>query len=135
MKGLAASMNPSSYLTLKRFNFELIINDEFQDPLCGFGPEIAAFSGHNVVEAINLEILVQTDSQCTTDDRWSVLDTVLATGFPMLSQVSLNITISVFSCDGTILQKKLAKLPEEKFPWLSRNSRVMFKFSTEVYVI
>lgn len=127
-------MNLSSFSTLKRFYFELIINDDIQDPLCGFGAEITAFSGHNVIEEINLEILVQTDCQCTTDDRWGMLDSVLATGFPMLSKVSLNITISVFSSDGTILQENLNKLPKEQFPWLSKNSIVMFEFSTEVHL-
>ena len=135
LTGLTASMNSSSFSTLKKFHFELILNDDIQDPLCGSGAEMAAFSGHNVIEEIHLDILVQTDCQCTTDDRWGILDTVLATGFPRLSQVSLNITISVFSLDGTILQQKLNKLPEEQFPWLSKNSIVMFKFSTEVYLV
>jgi hypothetical protein len=130
--GLAASMNPSSLSTLRKLHFDIFVNDESEDPLCGIDAEITCFSKHNVIEEIDLTVNVQTDCQCTTDDQWGRLDAMFSTGFPRLSQVSLNIKIAVFCSDGLVLQEKLKKLPEEQFPWLSKNSTVMFKFSTEV---
>ena len=133
--GLAASMNPSSLSTLRKLHFDFFINDESEDPLCGIDAEITCFSKPNVIEEIDLTVNVQTDCQCTTDDRWGRLDAMLSTGFPRLSQVSLNINIFVFGDDGLVLQEKLKKLPEEQFPWLSKNSTVMFEFCTEVVLV
>ena len=128
--GLAASMNLCPLL--RRFYFSFFVEDDIQDPLCGICDEFTALSEHNVIEEIILEIAVQADCQCKTDNEWRKLDDVLSAGFPRLSQVSLSIEIYVASCDDTILQKKLDKLPEEQFPWLSKNSIVTFNFSTEI---
>ena len=114
-RNLAVSMNPSSFSTLRRLHLIFLVEDDVQDPLCGICHEFTALSGHNVIEEIILEIVVQIDCQCKTDNEWRKLDDVLATGFPRLSQVSLSIEICVFSCDGTILQKKLDKLPGNSF--------------------
>jgi len=128
--GLAASMNPSSLSTLRKLHFDFFINDESQDPLCGIDAEITCFSKHNVIEEIDLTVRVQPDCQCATGDEWGRLDGMFSIGFPRLSQVSLK--IFCYNSGGLVLQEKLKKLPEEQFPWLSKNSTVMFKFSTEV---
>jgi hypothetical protein len=130
--GLAASMNPSSLSTLRKLHFEFFINNESEDPLCGIDAEITCFSKHNVIEEINLTVNIHTDCQCATGDEWGRLDAMFSIGFPRLSKVSLDIRIAVFDSDGIVLQEKLKKLLEEQFPWLSKNSTVMFKFSTEV---
>ena len=130
--GLAASMNPSALSTIKKLQFDFFINNEKQDPLSGIDDEITFFSKHNVIEEIELDVNVQADCYCTAGDEWGRLDTMFLTGFPRLRQVSLNINICVWGSDGLILQEWLQELPEEQFPWLSKNSTVMFKFSTEI---
>ena len=129
--GLAASMNPSSLSTLRKLHFDFFIKDESEDPLCG----ITCFSKPNVIEEIDLTVNVDTDCRCTTDDQWGRLDAMSSTGFPRLRQVSLKINIFVYGSDGRVLREKLKKLPEEQFPWLSKNSTVMFKFSTAVILV
>ena len=132
---LAASMNPSSFSTLKILQITLVVYDEFQDPLCGICDDFAAFSERNIIEEIIVEVIVQTDCQCKTDDAWRKLDEVLATGFPRLREVMLRIDICVSSTDGIALQEKLKKLPEEQFPLLSINSTVTFDFSVEIIIL
>ena len=133
--GLAASMNPSSLSTLRKLHFDFFIKDESEDPLRRIDAEITFFSKHNVIEEIDLTANVQTDRQCATGEEWGRLDAMFSIGFPRLSQVSLNINVFVFYSDGLVLQEKLKKLPEEQFPWLSKNSTVMFKFSTQVILV
>jgi hypothetical protein len=135
--GLVASMNISSLPTLRRLHFEFDINDDIQDPLCGLCGELNAFAGLNVIEEISLEVFVKMDCQCKTGNEWGRLDAALANGFPKLYQVSLRIVIWVFlsHSNGIALQEKLNKLPEEQFPRLSKNSTVMFDFSTEVDLV
>ena len=110
------------------------INDDIQDPLCGLCEELGAFAGLNVIEEISLEAFVKSLCWCKVGDEWGRLDAVLANGFPNLYQVSLRIVIRAFSAYsyGIALQQRLNKLPEEQFPLLSKNSIVMFDFSTEV---
>ena len=132
---LAASMNPSSLSTLKVLQIGLVVNDEFQDPLCGICDDFAIFSGQNIIEKIILKVIVRANFQSTTDDEWRKLDDVLATGFPKLSQVTLRIDVYASSSDQTALQERLNKLPDGQFPLLSKNPIVTFDFSVEVSVL
>ena len=129
---LAASMNSSSFSTLKVLEIGLVVNDELQDPLCAVCDDFTAFSGQNIIEKIILEFMVKANCQCTTVGEWRKLDDVLATGFPKLSQVTLRIDICASSSDDTALQEKLNNLPEEQFPLLSKNPVVTFDFSVEI---
>jgi len=127
-------MSISSLSTLRSLHVEFGIEDDIQGPLCGLCEELSAFAGSNVIEEISLEVFVQPDCQCKTGDEWGRLDAVLTNGFPKLYQVSLRIIIYVFllHSNGIALQEKLNRLPEEQFPRLSKNSIVMFDFSTQV---
>ncbi|TFK32521.1 hypothetical protein BDQ12DRAFT_659060 [Crucibulum laeve] len=130
-KGLAASINPSSFSTLKRLYFHYYINHGAQDPLYGINDELKALSDFNVIEEIHLEITIDIEFPRNTSNEWGNLDSILAAGFPFLKTLTLSVTDFGFPTDGSeiIFLERLEKLPEEQFPLLSTNSRVVFKFT------
>jgi len=135
--GLAvALMNTSSLSTLRKLRFQYDINEDDQDPLNGLCEEFRGLSGRsNMIEEISLEVAVQMDRQCNTGTlEWGRLDAALKHGFPMLCHVSLDIAVWVFSFynAGEILRGKLDELPGKCFPWLSKNTNVLFSFSTSI---
>ncbi|TFK36393.1 hypothetical protein BDQ12DRAFT_590122, partial [Crucibulum laeve] len=81
-KGLAASINPSSFSTLKRLYLHFHLRNHTQDPLCGIDVELKALSGLTVIEEIDLDATVNTSNEL------GKLDSVLATGFPFLKQLT-----------------------------------------------
>ena len=126
-------MNPASLSTLRKLDFNFDINEDKQDPLCGLGAELVKLSGINKFEEIILGIQVQF-CPCKTGEEWGTLDAALATGFPMLKRVSIDIIIYTHEPDSNRvrLKKELDRLPKDQFPRLSTNSAVSFNFSTEV---
>jgi hypothetical protein len=127
-------MNASSLSTLRTLRLQHDVEDDIQDPLCGFCEEISIISGRNVIEEISLRVIVQTDCRCKTGSEWGRLDAVLSRGFPQLRYVSLDIEICVFSSSFSeaTLQDQVNEIPRKYFPWLSSNIQVMFDFSTSV---
>ena len=73
--------------------------------------ELGKVPGINKFEEINLHIEVKF-CRCKTGDEWGTLDVVLATGFPMLKQVSIYIIL--YDLDGIQvgLKKRLDRPPE-----------------------
>ena len=132
-RDLAASINPSSFSTLRLLHFVVGVLEDIRDPLSGICEEFAAIVGHNVIKELNLAIRVHLGHLCENVDHWgSKLDDVLATGFPRLGRVFLHIMIYTASIDSdSILVDKLKKL---QFPWLSKNSIVGFNFSVKLLV-
>jgi hypothetical protein len=133
--GFAASMNASSLSTLRTLRHQHDIEDEIQDPLCGFCEEITIISGRNVIEEISLRVIVQTDCRCKTGSEWGGLDAVLSHGFPQLRSVSLDIEICVFSpsFSEAALEEQVNEIPRKYYTWLSSNIQVMFNFSTSMH--
>lgn len=134
--GLAvALMNTSSLSTLRKLRLEYVIVQDDRDPLYGLCEEFRGLSGRdNVIEEVSLEVAFQKGHCNAETFEWGRLDAALKHGFPMLRHVSLNIAVGVLSFYGAgeILQRKLDGLPGKCLPWLSKNTTVMFSFSTSI---
>ena len=129
-RDLAASINPSSFSTLRSLYFCLVVDVRgyIHDPLSGICDEFAAISGHNAIEELDLEIEVCYDSQ--NPDHWGGrLDDVLATGFPKLGRVSLHVSINTSIYGDSTFVDRVKKLQSS---WLSKNSIVKFTFSLDL---
>ena len=125
-------MNPAPLLTLRKIDFKFDIDNCTQDPLCGLGAELGKFSGINNFEEIMLRIQVW-HCWCKTGDEWGALDAALATGFPMLKRVSIDITIYAYSI-GIRYKEAFCRLLRAQFPRLSTSSTVSFDISTTVHI-
>ena len=135
--GLAvALLNTSSLSTLGKLRLEYITIEDGRDPLYGLCEEFRGLSRRdNVIEKISLKIAVQEGRHCNAKTfEWGRLDTALKHGFPMLRHVSVDIAVGFLSFYGAgeILRRKLDGLPGKCLPWLSKNTTVLFSFSTSI---
>ena len=131
-----ALRNTSSISTLRKLRLEYITIEDDRDPLYGLCEEFRGLSRRdNVIEEISLKIAVQEGRHCNAETlEWGRLDAALKHGFPMLRHVSLDIAVGVLSFYGAgeIMRRKLDGLPGKCFPWLSKNTTVLFSFSTSI---
>ena len=130
-----ALMSTSSLSTLRKLRFQYDIYEGDQDPLNGLCKEFRDLSGRsNVIEEISLEIAGPADHLYNTTFEWGRLDAALKHGFPMLRHVSLDIAVWAVSPyhDGEILQGSMDEIPGKCLPWLSKNTKVLFSFSTSI---
>ena len=135
--GLAVTLlNTSSISSLRKLRLEYITIEDDRDPLYGLCEELRGLSRRdNVIEEISLKIAVQEGRHCNAETfEWGRLDAALKHGFPMLRHVSVDIAVGFLSFYGAgeILRRKLDGLPGKCFPWLSKNTTVLFSFSTSV---
>ena len=132
---LADALTADNLKTLKILHFYPMLETNTIDPYLYLVHELEVISGKNVLQALILEIDVDTDCHCTTDhDTWSKLDCVLSQkgAFPFIRQVRMLITLNRFSLDYVNLVEKLEEVGRVCFPWLRENEDVEFTFEVRI---
>ncbi|KAF8968071.1 hypothetical protein BDZ97DRAFT_2073145 [Flammula alnicola] len=120
--------------TLTKANLWAMIKDGCDDPLAGICEELENMAGRksNVLEDLEIQVKVGTDSNCKTGDEWGRLDQVLTKpGWPALQDVSLQITIYSYSRNDDTLLRTLKNLPQMQLTGLSSSTTTSFHFDVK----
>jgi len=132
--GLHDILSPSRS-TLKVLDLRVFLFDDL--PLAGLCGELEAMAGHNVLEALSFEVLVDGDE--TKDSIGYIIQKVekvlVKPGWSALRQVSFKLLIAccqVSKEDSAKLSEALQSLPEKYLSHLSKLESVTFNFSAYV---
>lgn len=137
MKGFSEMALPSLQ-TLRRLYFSFIINEKYEDPLCGLAAELEAIPEGNIIESIVIEVEVQADRDCKQGDEWATLNQTFTrhrSGWKNLKVVSLkiNVTSEGRRRGGELeaLVGALRNLPQNELKGLKNSKDFKFEFDVK----
>ena len=125
----------TSARTLKVLDLTVPIHQHRVPPLAGLCEELEAMAGHNTLEVLSFEVLV--DSNYTVDSVGSTIQEVenvlVKPGWSALRQISFKLKIVV--CGGRAELTVLQSLPDKYLTRLSKLESVAFNYSAyPVYI-
>ena len=132
LAGLGASLAINAYRTIKSLEFGVTVLEDDHDLLCGFNRELKFIAGNNILEKLRLYLEIEDETAFKTESEdWSTLDSVLteSRAFPMLHQVSVEISWWSESMDISEREAMLESLKKDKFSRLMKSKAVKFDFS------
>ena len=134
LAGLGASLAIYAYRTIKSLEFGVTVLEDDHDLLCGFNRELKFIAGNNILEKLRLYLEIEDETAFKTESEdWSTLDSVLteSRAFPMLHQVSVEISWWSESMDISEREAMLESLKKDKFSRLMKSKAVKFDFSAK----
>ena len=134
LAGLGASLAINAYRTIKSLEFGVTVLEDDHDLLCGFNRELKFIAGNNILEKLRLYLEIEDETAFKTESEdWSTLDSVLteSRAFPMLHQVSVEISWWSESMDISEREAMLESLKKDKFSRLMKSKAVKFDFSAK----
>ena len=134
LAGLGASLAINAYRTIKSLEFGVTVLEDDYDLLCGFNRELKFIAGNNILEKLRLYLEIEDETAFKTESEdWSTLDSVLteSRAFPMLHQVSVEISWWSESMDISEREAMLESLKKDKFSRLMKSKAVKFDFSAK----
>ena len=135
LAGLGASLAINAYRTIKSLEFGVtVLVEDDHDLLCGFNRELKFIAGNNILEKLRLYLEIEDETAFKTESEdWSTLDSVLTEShaFPMLHQVSVEISWWSESMDISEREAMLESLKKDKFSRLMKSKAVKFDFSAK----
>ena len=134
LAGLGASLAINAYRTIKSLEFGVTVLEDDHDLLCGFIRELKFIAGNNILEKLRLYLEIEDETAFKTESEdWSTLDSVLteSRAFPMLHQVSVEISWWSESMDISEREAMLESLKKDKFSRLMKSKAVKFDFSAK----
>ena len=134
LAGLGASLAINAYRTIKSLEFGVTVLEDDHDLWCGFNRELKFIAGNNILEKLRLYLEIEDETAFKTESEdWSTLDSVLteSRAFPMLHQVSVEISWWSESMDISEREAMLESLKKDKFSRLMKSKAVKFDFSAK----
>ena len=122
----------SSSRTLKALDFSVSVYNDL--PLAGICEGLEAIAGHNMLESLSFEVLVDEDeSEDFVGSEVQEVEKVLVKpGWSSLKQVSFKVTISCWGGSAKLCKALVQSLPDKYLSQISKLESVAFDFSVAI---